>query len=391
MKRGNTLPQAISLGPSTLVLLCLLPVILYFFWQSSSYQEALNYIVPGIKATLLVTLFGYLFAALLGLGLAGLLLLRSTSHTVRNFALTAGLFALLSGVFFSRPAERYALAGSTEGRVAILRSTPARASDPVQAGSYGGEALRVRSADNVEDALSDLRDGDVSAVFIPQDALPKGLPILWQHTFLAPRYFNLAVLCAVVAALLGLLCFAAYSSGEHPLRIFAELYIDMIRGIPMLVIILYVGFPLQGALRDATGGFLDLPILLRGTVAIAFGYAAYLAEIFRAGLEAVPQGQREAARSLGLSSQQTFRRVVLPQAVRIVTPPLGNEFIAMLKDSSLLSVLGVRELTQLTREYQSNTFQLFPAFNTVALLYIIVTLMASSLLKWLERRTKYSR
>ena len=84
---------------------------------------------------------------------------------------------------------------------------------------------------------------------------------------------------------------------------------------------------------------------------------------------------------------------VLPtrQALRIVTPPLGNEFIAMLKDSSLLSVLGLRELTQLTREYQAANFQVFPPFNTVAVLYIAVTLVASSLLKWLERRTKYGR
>lgn len=373
------------------MLLSALPFIIYLFATAPDYNRALEYILPGLGITTFVTICAYLLALALGLGLAGLLLLKCGRWTVLQFAGAALVLAALSGFFFSRPADDYTLVGSTDGRVAILQGTPSRVSSQIQSGAYGGEGMAVRSFASAQDALAGLEAGTVSAAFLPSVAVPAELPTLWQVGFLPSSARNPALLTAVLAVLLLMLSAAGWWSREHPLRIFAELYIDMIRGIPMLVIILYVGFPLQGALRDATGGLLNMPILMRGVVAIALGYAAYLAEIFRAGIEAVPHGQREAARTLGLSGRQTARFVVLPQALRIVTPPLGNEFIAMLKDSSLLSILGVRELTQLTREYQAANFQVFPPFNSVAVLYIALTLVASSLLKWLERRTKYGR
>ncbi len=391
MKRDPAPAQGVSLGPSTFVLLSALPFVIYLFVSAPDYRRALDYILPGLGVTALVTLLAYLSALVLGLGLAGLLLLKCGRWTNARFGALALLAAAASGFFFSRPAVDYTLVGNADGRVAILEGTPSRVSGQIQSGAYGGEGMSVRSFSSAEDALAGLGDGTVSAAFIPTAQAPSGAPVLWQTAFLPSSARNPALLTAVTAILLLLLSVAGFWSFEHPLRIFAELYIDMIRGIPMLVIILYVGFPLQGALRDATGGALDMPILMRGVVAIALGYAAYLAEIFRAGIEAVPHGQREAARTLGLSGPQTARFVVLPQALRIVTPPLGNEFIAMLKDSSLLSVLGVRELTQLAREYQAANFQVFPPFNTVALLYIALTLVASSLLKWLERRTKHGK
>jgi polar amino acid transport system permease protein len=215
--------------------------------------------------------------------------------------------------------------------------------------------------------------------------------VLWRAHFLSTSLMQPALALIVFGVGILLLTFGAAQSGRHPLNIFAELYIDALRGIPMLVIILYVGFPLQGAIRDATGGLINMSRLTRGVVAIALGYAAYLAEIFRAGIEAIPHGQTEAARSLGLTGWQTARYVVLPQALRIVVPPLGNEFIAMLKDTSLLSVLSVRDITQRAREFQAATFQVFPPYNTVALLYIGLTLAASSFVKWLERKTSWTR
>ena len=390
-KPAPTPAQRSGLGPSTLVLLSALPFVIYLFVTAPDYQRALRYIVPGVGITAIVTILAYLTALLLGLGLAGLLLLKCGRWTNLRFGLFALLAAVASVFFFTRPTADYTLVGDTSGRVAILEGTPSRVSKQIQSGAYGGDGMSVRSFTSVEDALTGLRDGTVSAAFIPTAQVPQAAGTLWQTDFLPSGARNPALLTAVLAVLVAMLSAAGWWSVEHPLRIFAELYIDMIRGIPMLVIILYVGFPLQGALRDATGGFVNMPILMRGVVAIALGYAAYLAEIFRAGIEAVPHGQREAARTLGLTGAQTARFVVLPQALRIVTPPLGNEFIAMLKDSSLLSVLGVRELTQLAREYQAANFQVFPPFNTVAVLYIAVTLVASSLLKWLERRTKYGK
>ena len=191
---------------------------------------------------------------------------------------------------------------------------------------------------------------------------------------------------AVMAFLLGLMTFSGWQHGKHPLAVGAEFFIDTIRGIPMLVIILYVGLPLSGAVKDASAGVIDLPNFTRGIVAISIGYSAYMAEIFRAGIEAIPRGQIEAAQSMGLTRWQVARLVILPQALRIVIPPLGNEFIAMLKDSSLLSILSIRDITQRMREFQAASFLPFAPFNTAAILYVALTLASASMLKWIERR-----
>jgi polar amino acid transport system permease protein len=373
------------------VLLSALPFVVYLFVSAPDYQRALAYILPGVGVTVLVAVVAYLGALFLGLGLAGLLLLKLGHRTLLYFSLTVLALVLGSVTFFTRPPVDYALIGEPGGRVAILAGTPSRVSAPVQSGGYAENpkaGFAIRAVTSVENALLALADGTVSAALIPQAEAPAGANVLWEVRFLPPGARNPALLLGVLGALLAILSFAAFRSATHPLAIFAELYVDMIRGIPMLVIILYVGFPLQGALREASGGFIDMPILVRG---IALGYAAYMAEIFRAGIEAIPKGQLEASRSLGLSGWQSARFVVLPQALRIVTPPLGNEFIAMLKDTSLLSVLSVRELTQLTREYQASNFQVFAPYNTLALLYIGLTLATSSLLKWLERRTQFGK
>ncbi|HEX7022448.1 MAG TPA: amino acid ABC transporter permease, partial [Trueperaceae bacterium] len=218
--------------------------------------------------------------------------------------------------------------------------------------------------------------------------VPAGADVLWTVRFLPDSARSPTILLLVVGIIVALLTIAGQQSAHHPLAILAELYVDLMRGIPMLVIILYVGFPLHGAIKDMTGGFIDMSSLTRGVVGIALGYAAYMAEIFRAGIQAIPKGQVEASRSLGLSGWQTARFVVLPQALKIVIPPLGNEFIAMLKDTSLLSVISLREMTQRTREFMAATFEVFTPFNTVAILYIVMTLAASSLIKFVERRTE---
>jgi polar amino acid transport system permease protein len=282
------------------------------------------------------------------------------------------------------------LVGSQEGLVAIMRGTPPGLSESIQRGRYaeGAERRNIRAVIDADAALQRLESGVVGAAFLPAGRAPAELPVLWEASFLPPDSKQPGIALTVLSALLLMLAFAGWQSGKHPLAIFAELYVDTIRGIPMLVIILYIGFPIQGAIRDLSGGALEPSRLTRGIFAIALGYAAYMAEVFRAGIQAVPRGQVEAARSLGLGGWQTARYVVLPQALRIVIPPLGNEFIAMLKDTSLLSLLSLREITQRTREFAADTFEYFPAFNTVAVLYIGLTLAASSLLKSIERRTE---
>ena len=123
--------------------------------------------------------------------------------------------------------------------------------------------------------------------------------------------------------------------------------------------------------------------MIRGVFAICLGYSAYMAEIFRAGIEAVPKGQVEAARTLGLDRRQTARLVILPQALRIV-PPLGNEFIVRAEGHSTYQFF---QFAMQPNEFQASSFLPFAPFNTAAILYVVLTLAAASLLKWLERRT----
>lgn len=379
--------------PSYILLLSAVPFIIYLFLSAPTYREALAFLAPGLWITVSVTMMAYIAASVLGLVLAGLLLLKLGKRTLLLFGIAALVLIGLSAFFFTRPKVSYSLIGEPEGRVAIVAGTPARLSDLIKEGRFDApvaetSSLSVRAAPTAEDALERLEEGVVAAAFVPTDSVPAGVATLWETTFLPESARRPGLALAVFGTITVLLTFAAWQSAHHPLAIFAELYVDMIRGIPMLVIILYVGFPLQGAIRDATGGFIDMSRLTRGVVAISLGYAAYMAEIFRAGIEAIPKGQVEAAQSLGLSGWQTARHVVLPQALRIVIPPLGNEFIAMLKDTSLLSILSVRDITQRAREFQAATFEVFPPFNTVAILYISLTLAASSLIKGVERRTK---
>jgi polar amino acid transport system permease protein len=171
----------------------------------------------------------------------------------------------------------------------------------------------------------------------------------------------------------------------------STLYVEVIRGLPMLVIVLYMGFAITPAIRDASSGWFTGPIDLRGIpsaiIGLSIGYGAYLAEVFRGGIESIHKGQMEAARSLGMSYFQAMRYVILPQAIRVVLPPLGNDFIALLKDSSLISVIALPELLQRGRLWISRTFRAFEGYNSIALIYLVMTLLLSLLVRIIERRS----
>ena len=187
-------------------------------------------------------------------------------------------------------------------------------------------------------------------------------------------------------------------------------YVEVVRGIPMIVIIIYVAYvlvPLFISITTSLGALCmnvpwltdlgerltaikitNISMLARAIAGLAFGFGAYEAEVFRAGIQSIEKGQMEAARSLGMSYFQAMRYVILPQAIRVILPPLGNDFIAMLKDSSLISVLAVRDLTQLGKLNRSRTFRTFETWNTVTYLYLSMTLVGSLGVKWLERKFK---
>ena len=130
----------------------------------------------------------------------------------------------------------------------------------------------------------------------------------------------------------------------------------------------------------------DINFTARAIFALTIGYSAFISEIFRAGIQSIGRGQMEAARSLGMSSGQAMRYVILPQAMRNVLPPLGNDFIAMLKDSSLVSVLGVQDITQLGKVYSASTFRFFETYNVVAYLYLVMTVGLALVVRVIEKR-----
>ncbi len=344
----------------------------------------------GIAVTLRATVFAYLLAALLGLIWTGLQTFRASRMTVPVHASASVLLIAIAVFFWAQPRAEYVMVGSTEARIAIVKGTPQAVADRIRFGEYDGaegRQLRIRSAPDVATALDQIETLDtVSGAFVPASAHDGRYPVLWQTRFLPDSARKPAMAFSIVGLLLLMLTCGAALHGLHPLAVGAEFFVDTIRGIPMLVIILYIGLPLSGAVKDATGGGIDLTNFTRGVIAIGVGYSAYMAEIFRAGIEAVPNGQLEAGKSLGLSRWHSARLIVLPQAIRTVVPPLGNEFIAMIKDTSLLSILSVRDVTQRMREFQSASFLPFAPFNTAAVLYIVITLACASFLKWIERR-----
>ena len=217
-----------------------------------------------------------------------------------------------------------------------------------------------------------------------------------------------------IAIVLGLIAGLGRVSKNLVFYNLSTLYVEVIRGVPLLVQIIYVAFvlvPLGIDLLNGMGGFMlqhttwapllgiahsfanlnikGVDMTVRGIVGLAFGYGAYEAEVFRGGIQSIERGQTEAARSLGMSHFQAMRYIILPQAIRRMLPPLGNDFIAMLKDSSLISALAVRELTQLGKLHRARTFRTFEAWNTVAFLYLILTLSLSLVVKFMERRMAF--
>ena len=179
----------------------------------------------------------------------------------------------------------------------------------------------------------------------------------------------------------------------------ASLYVEVVRGIPVLVWLLWIWFALPQLIeavgkalvpiQPAVGEFIaniKLDPFAAAVLGFTFAYGAYMTEIFRAGIQSIPKGQMEAARSLGMTYIQAMRYIVLPQAIRVILPPVGNEFVTLLKDSSLVSILAVSDLTRRGREYVARTFLSFDTFTMVALCYLILTLFFTRVSTAIERQ-----
>jgi polar amino acid transport system permease protein len=240
--------------------------------------------------------------------------------------------------------------------------------------------------------LQVLTDQQMSVIF---GAVAAGLGITIRVTLTA---YALAILIGLFVGL------ARVSSNKIILNI-ASFYVEIVRGAPILVLLMYIAFvavPLGVSAINALGAWLlenvgfgqaltafttrNFPNEVRVIVALAFAYGAFESEVFRAGIQSIEKGQMEAARALGMNYLQAMRYIILPQAIRRILPALGNDFIAMLKDSSLVSVLGVEDITQKAKLYAASTFLFFQTYSILAFIYLSMTILLSRGVRYLETR-----
>lgn len=203
-------------------------------------------------------------------------------------------------------------------------------------------------------------------------------------------------LCILLVGMLGGL---GRVSSNRFIKGIASLYVEVVRGIPVLVWLLWIWFALPQLLERSGQGIatfapqvgeaianIKLDPFTAAVIGFTVAYGAYMTEIFRAGIQSIAKGQMEAARSLGMNYVQAMRYIVLPQAIRVILPPVGNEFVTLLKDSSLVSVLAVSDLTRRGREYVARTFLSFDTFTMVALIYLVLTLFFTRVFSAVERQ-----
>ncbi len=201
----------------------------------------------------------------------------------------------------------------------------------------------------------------------------------------------LTLLSLIFAMVVGMI-FALMNVGKN--RFFnciGTIYVDAVRGVPLIVLAYFIFFGVPQGIKSL--GFQDfrLTALQAGTIALAMNCGAYMAEIIRAGIESVDKGQMEASRSLGLSYGKSMRKVVLPQAIRTMIPSIINQFIITLKDTSILSVIGFPELTNIGKTISGNTFKSLQTWAIVGVMYMVVIITLSRIAKRIERRMNRGR
>ncbi len=196
----------------------------------------------------------------------------------------------------------------------------------------------------------------------------------------------LTLLSLIFAFIIGLIFGLMNVSKKRVLNFIGTVYVDAVRGVPLIVLAYFIYFGIPAGVKAI--GFTDfrLPALQAGTIALSMNAGAYMAEIFRAGIQSVDKGQMEAARSLGLGYGKAMQKVVLPQAIRTMVPSIINQFIISLKDTSILSVIGFPELTKAGNIIAGNTFSVLQVWAIIAIMYMVVITVLSKIAKRIERR-----
>ncbi|AVX31703.1 amino acid ABC transporter membrane protein, PAAT family [Carboxydocella thermautotrophica] len=214
----------------------------------------------------------------------------------------------------------------------------------------------------------------------------RNLPVLLQGTWLT---LELTIVSVFLGTFLGLFLALCRLSHWRVLSWGAAAYVDFFRGTPLLVQILIIHYGIPQLVQGTSWEYVPNPFL-SGILAFTLNSGAYVAEIFRAGIQSIDKGQMEAARSLGMSYGQAMRFVILPQAFKRVIPPLGNEFIALLKDSSLVSVIALPELMMQAKNVAGREYKFFEIYIAVAVIYLIMTMTISRWVAYMERRLRVS-
>lgn len=294
------------------------------------------------------------------------------------------------------------------------------------------EAQNIQIFDSYQNAVQALLEGEVDAVivdlgignkFVRQypdqiEIVGAALSLNNTETYWESFVFiyvgltitiRVSLFAYAIAVIFGLFAGLGRISKNKIINNLATLYVELIRGIPIIVLIFYialVGVPaIVSSINEGgewlianefflIGNFMtnfsirDIPSEWRAIIALSVTYGAFLAEIFRAGIQSIGRGQMEAARSLGMNLRQSMRYVILPQAIKNVLPALANDFIAMVKDSSLVSVLAVQDITHLSRKYTGSSFRYREAFTILSMLYLTMTLTLSLLVRTMEKRLR---
>jgi len=208
---------------------------------------------------------------------------------------------------------------------------------------------------------------------------------------------EISLISIVIASFLALFGALGRLSQNSIAQGISGFYVSILRGTPLLIqiYIIYLGLPQIGVAiiklgYPTIGNLFILDAVPSGILALSLNYGAYMTEIFRAGLQAVGHGQREAAEALGMTRWQTLRRIILPQAIRIIIPDIGNQFIAMQKDSALVSIMGVWEITYLANRFARHDIKFMEMFLVAAAMYWFLTIVSSWLQNWLERRMAHA-
>ena len=201
-----------------------------------------------------------------------------------------------------------------------------------------------------------------------------------------PTTIWVSLIAIVLGAAVGLLLALCSQSKKTPLRVISKLYIDIVRGTPMLVQALIMAYGVPQLIQSLGTDFKWPNLVIPAVIVCGMNSAAYMAEIIRSGIQAVDKGQMEAARSLGMNQKMAMKLIIIPQAIRIILPAFCNEFVTLIKETSVLGYVGVVEILRHGQLWNSSSFETFPAYIGVALAYMMLTIPLSKLINGYERR-----